>query len=359
MNKQMLIFAIGMALITTSCKSTKEKDVSAVYSVTTPEVTNTSISKDYVANIQSQKNIEIRAQQGGILQDIYVDEGQMVRAGQPLFRLLMVGAQQEVEKSKAEAEQARIDLQNTSTLAANNIVSKNARKMAKAKLTAAMADYRIATERRQLSLIRAPFTGILGRIPNKKGSLLQDGDLISSLSDNNNVYAYFNVSEPEYLDYQQHAAERNKLPLTLILANGTTFPVKGYFQNVAGEFDNGTGNISFRAKFANVNHILRNGETGTVRMNIPARNVMVIPQQSTYEIQDKKYVFVVDAGGYVHARPIKIAFEKQNVYVVTEGLSINDKILVDGVQKVNDGDRISIRYKSPAEVMQSIKLKAN
>ena len=355
----MLIFAIGMALITTSCKSTKEKDVSTVYSVTTPEVTNTSISKDYVANIQSQKNIEIRAQQGGILQDIYVDEGQMVRAGQPLFRLLMVGAQQEVEKSKAEAEQARIDLQNTSTLAANNIVSKNARKMAKAKLTAAMADYRIATERKQLSLIRAPFTGILGRIPNKKGSLLQDGDLISSLSDNNNVYAYFNVSEPEYLDYQQHAAERNKLPLTLILANGTTFPVKGYFQNVAGEFDNGTGNISFRAKFANVNHILRNGETGTVRMNIPARNVMVIPQQSTYEIQDKKYVFVVDAGGYVHARPIKIAFEKQNVYVVTEGLSINDKILVDGIQKVNDGDRISIRYKSPAEVMKSIKLNAN
>ena len=355
----MLIFAIGMALITTSCKSTKEKDVSTVYSVTTPEVTNTSISKDYVANIQSQKNIEIRAQQGGILQDIYVDEGQMVRAGQPLFRLLMVGAQQEVEKSKAEAEQARIDLQNTSTLAANNIVSKNARKMARAKLNSAMADYRLATERKQLSLIRAPFTGILGRIPNKRGSLLQDGDLISTLSDNTNVYAYFNVSEPEYLDYQQHAAERNKLPLTLILANGTTFPVKGHFQNVEGEFDNGTGNIAFRAKFANVNRILRNGETGTVRMNIPARNVMVIPQQSTYEIQDKKYVFVVDAGGYVHARPIKIAFEKQNVYIVTGGLSINDKILVDGIQKVNDGDRISIRYKSPAEVMKSIKLNAN
>ena len=359
MNKQILIFAVGMALITTSCKSTKEKDVSTVYSVTTPEVTNTSISKDYVANIQSQKNIEIRAQQGGILHDIYVDEGQVVKAGQPLFRLVMVGAQQEVEKSKAEAEQARIDLQNTSTLAANNIVSKNARKMAKAKLTAAMADYRLATERKQLSLIRAPFTGILGRIPNKRGSLLQDGDLISTLSDNTNIYVYFNVSEPEYLDYQQHVAERNKLPLTLILANGTTFPAKGYFQNVEGEFDNGTGNIAFRAKFANVNHILRNGETGTVRMNVPVRNAMIIPQQSTYEIQDQKYVFVVDARGYVHARPIKIAFEKQNIYVVTEGLSLNDKILIDGVQKVNDGDRISIRYKSPAEVMQSIKLKAN
>lgn len=94
-------------------------------------------------------------------------------------------------------------------------------------------------------------------------------------------------------------------------------------------------------------------------MNVPVRNAMIIPQQSTYEIQDQKYVFVVDAGGYVHARPIKIAFEKQNIYVVTSGLSLTDKILIDGVQKVNDGDRISIRYKSPAEVMQSIKLKAN
>lgn len=359
MNKQMLVFAVGMALMTISCKSTKEKDTSAVYSVTTPEVTNTSISKDYVANIQSQKNIEIRAQQGGILSDIYVDEGQKVKAGQPLFRITMVGAQEEVAKSQAEAEQARIYLQNTSTLAANNIVSKNARKMAKAKLTAAMADYRLATVRKQLSLIRAPFSGIIGRIPNKRGSLLQDGDLISSLSDNNNMYVYFNVSEPEYLDYQQHAAERSKLPLTLILANGTTFPTKGYLQNVEGEFDNGTGNIAFRAKFVNVNRILRNGETGTVRMNVPAKNVMIIPQQSTYEIQDQKYVFVVDSRGYVHARPIKIAFEKQNIYVVTSGLSLNDKILVDGVQKVNDGDRISIRYKSPAEVMESIKLKAN
>jgi membrane fusion protein (multidrug efflux system) len=99
--------------------------------------------------------------------------------------------------------------------------------------------------------------------------LVQDGDLLSSLSDNNNVYVYFNVSEPEYLDYQSHAAERNKLPLTLILANGTTFAAKGHFQNVEGEFDNNSGNIAFVPNFSILNHLLRNGETGTVRMNIP------------------------------------------------------------------------------------------
>jgi membrane fusion protein (multidrug efflux system) len=312
-----------------------------------------------VGSIQSEKNIELRAQKEGILQDIYVDEGQTVHAGQPLFRIATVGDGEEIQKSKAEADQARIDLQNTSTLAKNNIVSKNARKMASAKLSAAMADYKLACLHKQLSVVRAPFAGIIGRIPNKKGSLIQSGDLLTSLSDNSNIYVYFNVSEPEYLDFQQHAAERSKLPLTLILANGTNFGAKGHFQNVEGEFDNSTGNIAFRAKFPNAEHLLRNGETGTVRMNIPMKNAMVIPQQATYEVQDKKYVFVADARGYVHARPIKVAFEKQDVFVISQGLSESDKILIEGVDKVNDGDRVSTHFVSPTAAIQSVKLKAN
>ena len=355
----MLMVVLGIALTATSCKYTKSSHEATVYTITTPEVTNTFISKDYVAKIQSQKNIEIRAQEEGILQDLYVDEEQTVRAGQPLFRITVVGAQEEVDKSKAEAEQARIDLQNASTLAENNVVSKNAQKMAHAKLTAAMASFRLAQLHKKLSVIYAPFEGILGRIPNKRGSLIQEGDLLTNLSDNSNMYVYFNVSEPEYLDYQSHAAERNKLPLTLILANGENFEAPGYIQNVEGEFDNQTGNISFRAKFNNAKHLLRNGETGMVRMNIPVKNAMIIPQESTYEIQDQKYVFVVDGRGIVHARPITVAYEKQGVYIISKGLSSGDKFMVEGVQKVNDGDHISCRYKSPASVMQSIKLKAS
>ncbi len=355
----MLIFSIGIMLMATSCKSGKEKEVTPVYTITTPKIVTTSISKDYVANIQSQKNIEVSAQEDGILQEIYVDEGQTVRAGQPLFRLSIVGAQEELAKSQAMAEQARIDLQNTSTLESNQIVSKNARKMAKAKLNAALADYKVASLHTRLALIKAPFSGIIGRIPSKKGSLIQTGDLLTTLSDNSVMYAYFNVSEPEYLDYQQHATERNKLPLTLILANGSEFPYTGHFQNVEGEFDNGTGNIAFRAKFPNTNHLLRNGETGTIRMEIPVQNALIIPQQATYEIQDQKYVFVVDARGYIHARPIKIAFEKQNIYVLASGLSKTDRIMVDGIDKVNDGDRISYKYKSPSAAIQSVNLKAS
>ncbi len=360
MNKKVLWVAVGVLLTTAGCKSNKEsKDVAAVYTVTTPDVTTTSITKDYVGNIQSQKNVEIRAQESGILQDIYVDEGQTVKAGQPLFRIAIVGADEAVAKSLAETEQARLDLQNTSTLADNNIVSKNARKMAKAKLGEALADYRLARLHRQLELIRAPFTGLLGKIPNKRGSLIQEGDLLSSLSDNTNMYVYFNVSEPEYLDYQMHAAERSKLPLKLILVNGETFPSQGYIQNIEGEFDSATGNIPFRARFANTNHLLRNGETGTVRMCIPRPHAIIIPQQATYELQDQRYVFVVDDKGYVHAREIKVADEQPNIYVVASGLRPNDRILVDGVQKVNDGQHVQTHYRSPKAVMQSLSLKAS
>lgn len=359
MKKQVLVFALGIVLMATGCKFSKEEKSTTVYTVTSAEVMNTSISKDYVANIQSQKNIEIRAQMDGLLQEIYVDEGQVVKAGQPLFRITIVGAQQEVDKSKADVEQAQIELQNTSTLTNNHIVSKNARKMAQAKLAGAMADYRLATLHRQLSVIRAPFSGIIGRIPNKKGSLIQSGDLLTSLSDNTNMYVYFNVSEPEYLDYQTHADEFNKLPLTLILANGEPFAAQGHIMNVSGEFDNSTGNIAFRAKFNNDHRILRNGETGTVRMNIPVHHAMIIPQQSTFEIQDQRYVFVVDANGVVHSRPIKVAFEKQGIYVISSGLSTSERFIFDGVQKVNDGDHITSRFKAPGEALQSIKLKAS
>ena len=142
MKKEMLLMAIITLIVVTGCRKNKEKSDQTVYAVTSPWVTNTQVSKDYVANIESRKNIEVCAQQEGILQQVYVTEGQQVRAGQPLFRISIVGAQQNVARAKAEAEQARIELQNTTTLTRGQIVSPNAQKMAKAKLNAALADYK-------------------------------------------------------------------------------------------------------------------------------------------------------------------------------------------------------------------------
>ena len=196
----------------------------------------------------------------------------------------------ELLKAKAEAQQATIELQNASTLANNNIVSKNERAMAKAKLDAANAEVKLAQIHLSFTDIKAPFSGIINRLPLKLGSLINEGDLLTSLSDNTSIYTYFNVSEPEYLSYQTHAGDRGSQLVNLIMANGEVFPEKGEIQTIEGEFNNETGNIAFRAKFLNPNKLLRNGETGKVQMTMPVHNALIIPQKSTYEIQDQKYV---------------------------------------------------------------------
>ncbi|WP_370901094.1 efflux RND transporter periplasmic adaptor subunit [Chryseobacterium gossypii] len=346
-------------LLLTNCNGKKEeKEETAVYPVTNPVKKDTVINKEFVAQIQSVKNIEIRAQEKGFLEKIYVDEGQFVHAGQTLFRIMPQVYQAELLKARAEVEQAAIELKNASTLASNNIVSKNERAMAKAKLDAANAEMKLAQIHLSFTDIKAPFSGIINRLPLKLGSLIDEGDLLTSLSDNTNVYAYFNVSEPEYLNYQTHVSQRGSRQVNLIMANGNVFPQKGEIQTIEGEFDNETGNIAFRAKFPNPDKLLRNGQTGKVQMTLPLQNALIIPQKSTYEIQDQKYVFIVDKNGVARSRNIKVAYELPDLYVVASGLSVGDRILVEGVQKVKDDQKLKTRYLNPVQVIRSLKLKA-
>lgn len=351
--------ALSSLLLFSSCnKKKEEKEEATVYPVTSPVVMDTVIDKEYVAQIQSVKNIEIRAQEKGFLEKIYVDEGQFVHQGQTLFRIMPQLYQAELMKAKAEVEQASIELKNASTLASNNIVSKNERAMAKAKLDAANAEAKLAQIHLSFTDIKAPFSGIINRIPRKLGSLIDEGDLLTSLSDNSNMYSYFNVSEPEYLSYQMHAADRGSNEVSLLMANGELLPEKGQIQTIEGEFDNETGNIAFRAKFPNPNKLLRNGETGKVRMTLPLRNALIIPQKATYEIQDQKYVFVIGKDGVARSKNIKVAYELPDVYVIGSGLAKNDKILLEGVQKVKDDQKVQTKFQDPKKVLNSLKLKA-
>lgn len=351
--------AISTLLLTVGCSQKKEeKEEAAVYPITSPVKMDTVINKEYVAQIQSVKNIEVRAQEKGFLEKIYVDEGQYVQAGQTLFRIMPQLYQAELLKARAEVEQATIELKNASTLASNNIVSKNERAMAKAKLDAANAEMKLAQIHLSFTDIKAPFSGVINRIPLKLGSLVDEGDLLTSLSDNTNVYSYFNVSEPEYLTYQTHAADRGSNQVSLIMANGEMLPQKGEIQTIEGEFDNETGNIAFRAKFPNPDKLLRNGETGKVQMTMPVHNALIIPQKATYEIQDQKYVFIIDKNGTVKSRNIKVVYELPDLYVVGSGLSEGDKFLLEGVQKVKDDQKIQSKFQDPKKVLQSLKLKA-
>lgn len=351
--------ALSVLLLAVSCnKKKEEKEEVTTYPVTSPVVMDTVINKEYVAQIQSVKNIEVRAQEKGFLEKIFVDEGQFVQAGQTLFRIMPKLYQAELLKAKAEVEQASIELKNASTLAGNNIVSKNERAMAKAKLDAANAEMKLAQIHLSFTDIKAPFSGIINRIPLKLGSLVDEGDLLTSLSDNTSIYTYFNVSEPEYLSYQTHVADRGSNQVSLITANGETYSQKGEIQTIEGEFDNETGNIAFRAKFPNPDKLLRNGETGKVQMTMPVHNALIIPQKATYEIQDQKYVFVIDKNGTAKSRNIKVAYELPDLYVVSSGISKGDQILLEGVQKVKDDQKVKIKFQDPKKVLQSLKLKA-
>lgn len=350
---------LSAVLLLFSCNEKKEeKQEDSVYPVTSPVKMDTIINKDFVAQVQSVKNIEVRAQEKGFLEKIYVDEGQYVKAGQTLFRIMPQVYQAELLKAKAEVEQASIELRNASTLANNDIVSKNERLMAKAKLDAANAEMRLAQIHLSFTDIKAPFSGVIDRIPLKLGSLVDEGDLLTTLSDNTNIYTYFNVSEPEYLNYQTNVAGRGNQNVSLVMANGDLFNQTGQIQTIEGQFDNETGNIAFRAKFPNPEKLLRNGETGKIRMTLPLKNALIIPQKATYEIQDQKYVFVIDKNGVAKSKNIKVSYELPDIYVVSSGISPDEKILLEGVQKVKDDQKVKMKFQDPKKVLQSLKLKA-
>lgn len=350
---------LGTLLCLSACTTKKEeKETEGKYTVTNPVTLDTLFTKEYVSQIRSVRNIEIRAQEKGFLQDIYVDEGQFVTAGQVLFRIMPKMYEAELLEAQAEAQAAEIELQNTKTLADKNVVSKSEQAIAQAKLQKARAEVALAKLHLSFTEIRAPFAGTIDRIPKKLGSLIEEGELLTSLSDNSKMFAYFNVSEPEYLEYQANAKTCGDSNVSLLLANGQPLKSKGKVEVIESEFDNETGNIAFRASFPNPEKLLRNGETGKVEMAVPVKNALIIPQKATYEIQDKMYVFVVGSDNKLKSKEITIVGDLPDLYVVKTGLSADDKILLEGVQKAKDDDKISYNYVKPKEVLAHLKLKA-
>ncbi|HQF47558.1 MAG TPA: efflux RND transporter periplasmic adaptor subunit [Flavobacterium alvei] len=358
--KRIIAFTGILAVLSlASCANKKEeKEEVTNFAVTNPVQIDTSFTKQYVAQIKSFRNIEIRAQEKGFLQNIYVDEGQFVKKGQLLFQIMPKVYEAELLGAQAEEKAAEIELQNAKTLADKNIVSKNEQAVAQAKLQQARAEVSLAKLHLSFTQIRAPFDGTIDRIPKKLGSLIDEGELLTSLSDNSQMYAYFNLSEPEYLDYETNIKNRAASNVGLLLANGNTFKDKGNVEVVESEFDNETGNIAFRARFPNSAKLLKHGETGKVLMEVPLHNVIVIPQKATYEIQDKKYVFVVNKNDVVSSKEITIKGEIPDLYMIDSGITATDKILLEGVQKVKDNDKIHYKYIVPQEVITHLRLKA-
>ncbi|MGN6508200.1 MAG: efflux RND transporter periplasmic adaptor subunit [Chitinophaga sp.] len=357
MKKILMLAGLCALLCHTSCKPKEEnKESHAKLVVTSPLKMDTTITKEYVCQIRSIRNIELRAQEKGYLEGIYVDEGQTVKAGQLLFKIMPRLYEAEALRAEAEAEAAGIEVKNTQALADRNVVSQNELALAKAKLKKAKAELALAQAHLAFTEIRAPFDGIIDVLHLKIGSLVEEGDLLTSLSDNSRMWVYFNVSEPEYLSYASGAKPKEKLKVDLLMANNEVFAHQGVVETIEGEFNNETGNIAFRATFPNQERLLRHGETGNVLIRQPIKDAIIIPQKATLEILDKKYVFVVNKDNVVQLRHITVGTEMPDLYVVKEGLAENEKILLEGLRKVKNNDKITFDYEEPGKLLAQLTL---
>jgi membrane fusion protein (multidrug efflux system) len=347
-----LVASVG---IFSSCKHhTEEAETEMKFLVTSPIERDTTIYKEYVGLVQSSSHIELRSQERGYLEKILVDEGQFVKKGTLLFKIMPVVYQAEVARAKAEMEFAEIEYKNTKSLNDNNVVSANELALAKAKLDKAKAELALAQAHLGFTDIRAPFDGIMDRFEKRLGSLIEEGELLTTLSDNSKMWVYFNVPEAEYLDYIQKAKNQPPPKVLLQMANKAIFDVPGVVETIEADFNNETGNIAFRATFQNPKGILRHGETGNVMMATSLKNAILIPQKSTFDVLDKKFVYVVDEQNRLQAREITIAQELPHVYIVSAGLSPKDKILAEGLGKVKNNEKIQYEFVSFAKELAEL-----
>jgi membrane fusion protein (multidrug efflux system) len=345
MNKFLSFIALIVVLSISACKSKpEEKTEAGKYNVTNPLRMDTSFTKEYVAQIQSIQNIEVRAKVKGFIETINVDEGQHVKKGQLLFTIRPKEYEVEYTKAKAQVRTAELEMQNVKTLADKGIVSKNELALSVAKLNEIKAEAAMAALYVTYTKITAPFDGIIDRLKFKAGSLIDEGTLLTTLSNNKDVYAYFNVSEQEYLDYKAQASKKEKTVANLLLANNQPHKYKGVIETIEAEFDNNTGTIAFRAKFPNPDNLLKHGETGKVQLLVNLKNVLVIPQKATYELQDKIYVYVVDKNNVVKSRNVFIQQKLPNIYVIGSGLKEDDTILLEGIQSVKEDEKIATNF---------------
>ena len=345
MKRIIVLLSVVTVLLTTGCHNENhEKAEEAKFFVTSPVQMDTMIYKDYVCQIHAINHIEMRSQEKGYLQNIYVDEGQHIHKGQQMFQIMPALYESEMEKAKAEVNFAEIEYENTKRLADSNIVSKNELAMAKARLDKEKAELNLAQTHLAFTDIKAPFDGIMDRFNARLGSLVDEGELLTTLSDNSKMWVYFNVPEAEYLDFATHIKKEGQPKVKLRMANSEIFGHEGIVETIEADFNNETGNIAFRATFPNPEGLLRHGETGTIMMPTYLKGAIIIPQMSTFDILDKKFVYVVDAKGVLTSRQITIGQEMPHLYVVTSGLGPNDKILLEGLGKVKNNEKIEAEF---------------
>jgi membrane fusion protein (multidrug efflux system) len=328
--------------------------------VITVTTTPATVYQEFSASLEGSKDIEIRAQVDGYIDRIYIDEGARVRKGQPLFHINDRPYREQINNARASLAAARANLANAqinvsrlTPLVQNGIISDVQLKTAQTSYNAALANVSQAqamVSSAQINLgyatVKAPADGYIGRIPFKTGSLvgMSTAEPLTVLSETKDVHAYFSLSENDFIQFKKQYSgntieEKIKQvpPIELILADGTVYPKKGRVQTISGQFNNTTGAISFRASFENADGVLRSGNTGKVRVPKIISSAVAVPQEATYEMQDKTFVFVVADSNKVAGSAITIAGKSGNYYLVENGVKAGDKIVYSGFDRLQDG----------------------
>ncbi len=339
----------------------EEKEGESQLVLTKPIKRDTVISRDYVCQIHSCRNIEIRALERGYLEVVSVKEGQLLKEGDLMFSILPRVYTAVVKRAEAEAQVARVEYENTKRLLESDVVSDKELTMAKAKLDQKMAEVNLSQTHLGFTTIKAPFSGLMDRLRLRNGSLVEVGDLLTTLSDNSEMWIYFNVPEADYLEYaSQVQPEENKV-VSLVMANGKLFDQKGRINVIEGEFNNKTGTIPFRADFPNPKRLLRHGETGSIRMERTVKNALLVPQKATAEFDDERYVYVVGKDDVIKQVKLDVLEELEDLYVVkpSTGVTDQDRIIFEGQRQVHDGDKAhDYRFEETKDAYANLKLKA-
>jgi len=349
------------------------------YKVLTLQPQSATLNADYPASIQGLQNIEIRPKVDGFIEKIYVDEGSLVKKGQLLFKINAPQYQQEVrtaeagiKTAEADVATAKLQVNKVKPLVEKDIISHYELDMAQNTLQtkeAALAQAKVTLENAKVNLgytsITSPVNGVIGSLPYKLGSLVTGSttEPLTTVYNTATVYAYFAMNEKQLLDFSTDSTNSslqtklNKIPkVTLLLSNGTIYEHAGKIETVNGQINTATGSANFRAAFTNPKGLLHSGSSATVRIPTVVKSGIVIPQNVTYQLQDKRFAYVVDNQNKIKNVPIGVMDNTPGqFYIVTDGLRSGDKIVIESVSNIKDGTEIKPVDADAAAVYKDLK----
>lgn len=353
------MFSFAIIAVILSCSSGDKKSISGSsdvsYNVIRPLRQDTVFVSKFVADIQAVRHIELRSRVNGYIESVFVDEGSRVKKDQILFKINDLEYKEELLKARSQLKSAeaqlatkQLEYDNAIKLYKEDLISGAEVSIARANLDAAKALVDVAKSRissaslrLQFTEIRAPFSGVINRIFHREGSLINEDVKLSTLSEDERVFAYFSISERDFFS-QLSKKDFIGAEVSLLLPNGVNYSEPGVVEVVEGVFDKETGSIAARAVFDNSKFYLKHGITGAILLKRKLDNALLVPQRSTFEIQDKVFVFVVGDDNIVQAQPITVLSRIGNCYVVSDGLDVDSRIFYQGVQLVRAGQKVSI-----------------